>query len=1082
MAAAGRADGSGALETCGLELILEALKLLLSPGGSGSSSLQITKHDILLATLKANLSALEDKFLKDPHWKKLKLLRDEIASKAEWPQNSVDVTWSFTSQTLLLLLCLKETMICLAADFSPSKPNPRTPEVAPALSPDTLSISQQKTVQSALQFVVTLGVCPYLIPGVGVPLRYRTEFGAVVQDVVCLDAAPDATRRLYTSCKVLLNIAQNTSLGSLIFCRHFGDIAAGLCQLGFCPTKRKPLKPMEEVLNEEERTLSRQALKDILDQVYQPLAVRELLILQGGPPQSSTDVKMQFGSRAPSWLRRLCGQLLSERLMRPNGVQAVVRGILEGAGAGAAGGNDAEVTAADWKKCDLIAKILASCPQQSLSPESYYRDICPQILDLFHFQDKLTARQFQRVATTTFITMAREHPQLAAKYLLQPVLAPLHRCLNTAEIPESDLAPGTILVTEEELSRCIEDVFKVYVVGNEPLTVLMNSLLPVLEVLFSLYCFTKQSVSHIRSLCQEILLWILGKLERKKAIASLKGFTGLDKSMPSLHSLCQFRAAPQGGIMIAIKEAISDEDEDETLYQKVSSEQCQVEHLGDLLSHCQECGLAGDFFIFCLKELTHVAVENEAELKTQSFSSKSLLELEQHQTLLVESQEQKLLILQLMAVQCERMSEQIFTNITQVVEFVAATLQRACASLAHQAESTVESQTLSMSMGLVAVMLGGAVQLKSSDFAVLKQLLPLLEKVSNTYPDPVIQELAVDLRITISTHGAFSTEAVSMAAQSTMNKKDPGGRTEEQQQFSCERHTVVAPSHFQQQQSSEISNQTGLRSNPPLVPQKVNEPSTTMDQESGSISKEQVQEVLLSAYDPQIPTRAAAIRTLSCWIEKREAKALEMQEKLLQIFLENLEHKDTFVYLSAIQGVALLSDAYPEKILLNLLAQYDCSKDKHPPETRMKIGEVLMRIVRASGDMVSKYREPLIHTFLRGTRDPDGAHRASSLSNLGELCQRLDFLLGSVVHELNVSSSIFNRLIQQTDGHDCVCLVQVLRDVLKDLYQLLKHVVHLEPDDVAKLHAQLALEELDEIMRNFLFPPQKLQKKIVVLP
>lgn len=48
----------------------------------------------------------------------------------------------------------------------------------------------------------------------------------------------------------------------------------------------------------------------------------------------------------------------------------------------------------------------------------------------------------------------------------------------------------------------------------------------------------------------------------------------------------------------------SDEDEEEALYQKVSSEQCQVEHLGDLLSHCQGCGLAGDFFIFCLKVRT----------------------------------------------------------------------------------------------------------------------------------------------------------------------------------------------------------------------------------------------------------------------------------------------------------------------------------------------------------------------------------------------------------------------------------------------------------------------------------------------
>nr|XP_019834466.1 PREDICTED: transport and Golgi organization protein 6 homolog isoform X3 [Bos indicus] len=981
MAAVSQAASSRVLEKCGLEQILEALKLLLSPGeGSGSNSLQITKHDILLATLKSNLSALEHKFLKDPHWKILKLLRDEIANEAEWPQDSMDVTWHFTSQTLLLLLCLKETMLRLAADFNPGKPNPKTPETAPALSPDTLSVSQQKTVQSVLQFVVTLGVCPYLAPGVGVPLRFRTEFGAVVQDVVCLSAAPSATRRLYTSCSVLLSVAQHASLGSLVFCRHFGDIAAGLCQLGFCPSKRSPLSPEEEVLSEEERALSKKALRDILDQVYQPLAVRELLILQGGPPQSCSEGKMQDRCRAPAWLRRLCGQLLSERLMRPSGVQAVVRGILEGAG----------------------------------------------------------------------------------------------------EILESDMVPGTILVTEEQLGRCIEDIYKVYVVGNEPLSVLVDSLLPVLGVLFSLYCFTKQSVSHLRSLCQEILLWILGRLERKKAIASLKGFAGLDKSVPALHSLCHFRAATQGGIMITIKEAFCDEDE--ALYQKVSSEQCRVEHLGGLLSHCQECGLAGDFFIFCLKELTHVAVEDETELKMKSFSNKSLLELEQHQTLLVEGQERKLLVLQLVALLCERMSEQIFTNITQVVDFVAATLQRACASLAHQAESTVESQTLSMSMGLVAVMLGGAVQLKSSDFAVLKQLLPLLEKVSSTYPDPVIQELAADLRITISTHGAFSTEAVSVAAQSTLNKKDPEGKREEQQQTSYERYSDVSHGHLEPQQSHVASHE-------------VREPSTTAKQKSESVTTEELQEALLSAYDPQIPTRAAALRTLSRWIEQREAKVLNMQEKLLKIFLENLEHEDTFVYLSAIQGVALLSDVYPEKILPGLLAQYDSSKDRHTPETRMKVGEILMRIVRALGDMVSKYREPLIHTFLRGARDPDSAHRASSLSNLGELCQRLDFMLGSVVHEVTacliaVVKTDHEVQVRRAAIHVIVLLLrglsqkatEVLRDVLKDLYHLLKHVVCLEPDDVARLHAQLALEELDGIMRNFLFPPQKLEKKITVLP
>lgn len=149
------------------------------------------------------------------------------------------------------------------------------------------------------------------------------------------------------------------------------------------------------------------------------------------------------------------------------------------------------------------------------------------------------------------------------------------------------------------------------------------------------------------------------------------------------------------------------------------------------------------------------------------------------------------------------------------------------------------------------------------------------------YPDPVIHELAVDLRITISTHGAFSTEAVSVAAQSTLNKKDPQGKMEEQQQTSHESYSD--DSHLKQQQSPEKSKQTGLKSNAPLIPQEVRGPRTITNQKSGSVTTDQLQEVLLSAYDPQIPTRAAALRTLSRWIEQRETKALEMQEKLLKV-------------------------------------------------------------------------------------------------------------------------------------------------------------------------------------------------------
>ena len=51
-----------------------------------------------------------------------------------------------------------------------------------------------------------------------------------------------------------------------------------------------------------------------------------------------------------------------------------------------------------------------------------------QVLELLHIPDKLTALQFQRVATRAALTMLQERPELARQYLLTPLLAPLARC------------------------------------------------------------------------------------------------------------------------------------------------------------------------------------------------------------------------------------------------------------------------------------------------------------------------------------------------------------------------------------------------------------------------------------------------------------------------------------------------------------------------------------------------------------------------------------------------------------------------------------------------------------------------------
>ncbi|NWW17363.1 TNG6 protein, partial [Falcunculus frontatus] len=797
---------------------------------------------------------------------------------------------------------------------------------------------------------------------------------------------------------------------------------------------------------------------------------------------------------APAWLRRLCGHLLSERLLRPGGVQAVVRGVLEGTdgesgGSGCQdhrfrGGAGTEAAALDWRKCDAVGKILAACPQQCLSLEDYYRQVCPQILDLLHIQDKVAARQFQRVATTTLLTMAREQPQLAERHLLHPLLAPLRRCSEATELALEDLAAGAVLVAEAELGSCVEDVLKVYVVGNDSSSLLLGSLQSVLGVVFSLYSFAKQNVSYLRSPCQDILLWFLEKAEREQSLAVLEGLARLSSHVPTLHPRCQLRVGSEGGAAIVVEETISDEDE--ALYQKISSEQCHVESLVELLSHCQKSGLAGDFFIHCLKELTQVAAEDEAAPNPAVEPGGSLLELEQYQA----RQGRKLLVLQLVAALCEGVSDTVFTDIVQVQEFVAAVLQRACAHPAQGPGAAAEAQTLAMAMGLVAAVLGGAVQLQSSDFMVLKRLVPLLEELSHTYPEPLTQELASDLRIAICTHGACSPGTVGAAAGSVLGRK-PGTGTPSPAAAPSRVSSPPSPRHGHG--SSSARRERSKEQSPRC------EPSASPAPCADSLTPAGLQELLVSAYDPQPPSRAAALRRLASLVTQRDPEALRLQEKLLQVFLENVQHEDAFVYLSAIQGVALLSNEYPEQILPVLLARYECpaqgTEDATAAVTRMKLGEVLMRVTRALGDMVFQHREPLIRAFLRGARDPDSALRASSLSNLGELCQHLGFQLGSIIQEVTCCVTAIARTdpeaeVRRAAVHVVVLLLrglsekvtEVLRDVLRDLYRLLKHVATAERDGATVLHAQLALEELDTAMRRVLFPPQTLEKKIVVLP
>ena len=71
------------------------------------------------------------------------------------------------------------------------------------------------------------------------------------------------------------------------------------------------------------------------------------------------------------------------------------------------------------------------------------------------------------------------------------------------------------------------------------------------------------------------------------------------------------------------------------------------------------------------------------------------------------------------------------------------------------------------------------------------------------------------------------------------------------------------------------------------------------------------------------------------------------------------------------------------------------------PEKRMKIGEALMKSIKACGPILPRYVQIIMSSLLTGVKDDDGDIRASSLSNIGEACKLLRFAVGSMINEVN---------------------------------------------------------------------------------
>ena len=80
--------------------------------------------------------------------------------------------------------------------------------------------------------------------------------------------------------------------------------------------------------------------------------------------------------------------------------------------------------------------------------------------------------------------------------------------------------------------------------------------------------------------------------------------------------------------------------------------------------------------------------------------------------------------------------------------------------------------------------------------------------------------------------------------------------------------------------------------------------------------------------DPLLPVRGHAMIQLAMLLRQRDPKAVQATDTLLKIFLEQLSHDDSYIYLAAIQGLVSLADVRADVVIPQLACEFAIPGEK----------------------------------------------------------------------------------------------------------------------------------------------------------
>ncbi|CAI2174947.1 13312_t:CDS:10 [Funneliformis geosporum] len=446
---------------------------------------------------------------------------------------------------------------------------------------DLKGVRDLRLIHTMLEIVITWGVYPCLLSGVGVPLSRRTRSGYIQNELLQdLSTEEKIIKNKKTSPFSLYSQLYNLmkSLTNIMFTEHLTDVYAALLQLAYGPLSKRKLIATPPQNNDEKlvSSITSEVTRDLdegeIERMHKESIEMFRKVFESADSfQSLEALTMLLSSStlhlSPKWFKSVCGRFLSQILLRPNGIRDVIDFMIGGEG---------EV---NLTTLETISKLILSVPNQVKSIEVI------QSISNSSGNSPSAIPPISNVSSFTIVRMANKYPALTKKFVITKIFGPLWKWWGITSEEHSKIVQNNFttsseldpLMMNEQTLRSIITVIHRILVGSEPVPDLIHMFLEdSVAPLYHLYAFTST----------ETLKEIVFRKNRKWRA-------------PELGEVCEVYFAPGSSGDAVMRLRLNAQSLSDT---KTSID---VEIFINFLKVIANKDLSGDFFMYLLTEYTY---------------------------------------------------------------------------------------------------------------------------------------------------------------------------------------------------------------------------------------------------------------------------------------------------------------------------------------------------------------------------------------------------------------------------------------------------------------------------------------------